>query len=237
MRICLINIEGNVATLKSTILSRVHRSAPKEMYVKIIPEPVPLWLQTGLFQNFRKQPHIYAACFQAFAATTLFTELFQAIKQSQMLSKQPKPVVLVQERSLHTSQSIFTRRLAEQGFLTKQEEKTLQEINDIYQKTINRDAADNDISICRKNILIRAPIKEIKRRIQERAREGEENIDEEELKQLAEDLESWRESFGGADWKEIRTEDVVGTAVFWIHEMAKNPEGTPHIILSQEDRP
>lgn len=113
----LITVEANIAAGKTTLMSVI-----RENYgdiCDVIEEPVELWRDNGIFQEYLKDPNKYAAIFQLYVLMTRMKIIHDIIRNP----KHKK--ILVVERSFVFDVKCFVRANFQFGHINEQEYKTL----------------------------------------------------------------------------------------------------------------
>lgn len=165
----IVSLEGNIGAGKSTLLESLKQKYASRHDVLFVEEPVGIWesvQQDGLnmLQLFYKNTNRYAFTFQVLAFTTRLKLLKDAIKKAQQSEIPIKTIIM--ERSLEADRHIFAKMLNR----NQQMEPCEYEIYVKMSDDILQDYSVDGI------IWINTPPEECSKRIQNRAREGEESI-------------------------------------------------------------
>jgi deoxynucleoside kinase len=108
-----ISCEGNIASGKSTFLTRLQNSIlRKGLNIKIYNEPLEIWTNfngVNVLEKMYKEPKRYSYLFQNLALTTKIDQLYPAIKMGQNF---------ISERSVMSQHCLFVPCLSENGAIT-----------------------------------------------------------------------------------------------------------------------
>jgi deoxynucleoside kinase len=107
-----IQIEGNIAAGKSTLIENLKE---KKSSVLTLPEPIEKWKNTNgknLLDVMYKEPKKYTCEFQLMTQDTLYESINSEIEDNE---------ILIIERSMYSSQFIFTVKAFNDGNLTYKE--------------------------------------------------------------------------------------------------------------------
>jgi deoxynucleoside kinase len=111
-----ISLEGNIASGKSTFLSRLNeRILAKGLNIKMYMEPIEIWTNfngVNVLEKMYKEPKQYSYLFQTMALTTKIDQLYPAIKMGQNF---------IAERSIMSQRNLFIPSLFENGAITELE--------------------------------------------------------------------------------------------------------------------
>jgi deoxyadenosine/deoxycytidine kinase len=111
-----ISLEGNIASGKSTFLSRLNeRILAKGLNIKMYMEPIAIWTNfngVNVLEKMYKEPKQYSYLFQTMASTTKIDQLYPAIKMGQNF---------IAERSIMSQRNLFIPSLFENGAITELE--------------------------------------------------------------------------------------------------------------------
>ena len=180
----IVSLEGNIGAGKSTLLESLKQKYAARKDVLFVEEPVGIWesvRQDGLnmLQLFYKNTKRYAFTFQILAFTTRLKLLKEAIRKARDSEIPVKTIIM--ERSLEADRHIFAKLLNR----NKQMEPCEYEI---YVKMSDDILLDYNIDGI---IWINTSPEECSRRIQSRAREGEEAIPLDYLQSCHENHVEW----------------------------------------------
>jgi Deoxynucleoside kinases len=109
----IINIEGNIGSGKSTLISKLKECLPADIYI-FVPEPVNIWTSItdtngeNILQKFYKDQEHYAFPFQMMAYISRLHIIRQTIKNN------PNKILIV-ERSCFTDRYVFAKMLYDTG--------------------------------------------------------------------------------------------------------------------------
>lgn len=175
----IYSIEGNIGAGKTTLLSHIENMIQNQII--IMREPVDMWTSIvdangmNLLQNFYKDPKKYAFSFQIFAFSTRLSLLKKTVKNH------PECEIIICERSLYADGNIFAKMLHDDGMM---DETQYQIYAQIYDDAIH----DYPLSGV---IYLTIPPSVCAKRIVQRNRVGEENIEMNTLEKLHAYHEKW----------------------------------------------
>lgn len=165
----ILSIEGNIGSGKSTFLNLL-----KEKYknnIKFVDEPVTDWLKVNtkdnknLIENFYENKKRYGYLFQNFAYITRIRRLYDAIFNCE-------EQIIITERSVESDRYLFAELLEEDGAINKMEKQCY----DYWYNFLNL-KIDHFI-------YINTSVENCMKRIEERARSGEELISKDYINKL-----------------------------------------------------
>jgi thymidylate kinase len=196
-RTVVISLEGNIGAGKSTLLTRLQQAA--EIYshrsIEFVQEPVSRWSgllgkptlepmntqsatsSDNLLSCFYADPQKYAFPFQIMAYATQIDELNHAIRK--------KPAIVLTERSLESNREIFTKMFYDDGKIDPVHYQIYCENANTCRRLCNHPTSTDAV------IYLRTQPEVCIQRIQERGREGEEQITLDYLKTCDNYHESW----------------------------------------------
>jgi deoxyadenosine/deoxycytidine kinase len=165
----IISIEGNIGTGKSTIIENLKRHMEKDSDSGIVflKEPVDIWesirdSESGetILQKFYADPQKYAFSFQVMAYASRLSMI------RAQLNAEPRPQVVICERSLEADYNIFAKMLHDEGSIDDVNYQVYKLFYEEFSYNYALDAViylDSDAEVCH-------------RRISKRARDGESGI-------------------------------------------------------------
>ena len=165
----VIQVEGNIAAGKTTFINFVKKyientaNQLSKKKIVFIDEPLSQWMEQSLFQKYYTDPEKYAETFQTFAFLTI-------LRKSMLYTVDPSTDIVITERSLFSSLSVFTKHLLNRNLVSKTYYDMLQNSYYLWEDIILQpdiiiyfQIDNNDISI-------------LQERIRNRQRETENNI-------------------------------------------------------------
>ena len=175
----IISIEGNIGSGKSTLLKTLKKYCDgllddRETNYYFIAEPVDVWNtitdenNEGILEKFYNEPTRYAFSFQMMAYITRFNRIYNSFKfvSNEAKLNPNKNYIIFTERCLYTDKYVFAKML--------HNDKSMETIEfNIYNHWF--DTFANWIPI-HKILYVKAIPEKCKERVQERNRNGEENI-------------------------------------------------------------
>jgi len=167
----LISIDGNIGSGKSTLLTNLKEYYKDNKKIIFLKEPVDEWNQIKdkygetILTKFYKNQKKYAFSFQMMAYISRYKILKQAIDNNQNC-------ILITERSIYTDKYVFAKMLSES--------EDIEDVN--YQIYTTWFDTLSDECVIDKLVYVQAEPELCKQRIIKRAREGEEVIQIEYLK-------------------------------------------------------
>jgi deoxyguanosine kinase len=168
----IISIEGNIGSGKTTLLKSLKDNLKDNNDIIFLREPVDEWLNIkdsdgiSILEKFYKNQERYSFPFQMMAYITRLSILRDAVKIN------PNATIIT-ERSLYTDRQVFAKMLFDQG--------KIEDVNyQIYLKWFDEFTKDFQIF---KNVYVKADPEICHQRISKRARQGEEVIPLEYLKE------------------------------------------------------
>jgi deoxyadenosine/deoxycytidine kinase len=170
-----ILVDGNIGAGKSTYL-QIMKDYPHEN-VEIVPEPLSIWRDSGLFDLYYKDPAKWAFPFQLITYLSRLGAAARPLPQGTNVS--------IVERSVIADNKCFAQSNYESGNMTDMEWHAY---GVLYGITIDK---LKDILSYDKVIYLRATPEACMRRIKSRARDAEVGIDINYLRQLHSKYESW----------------------------------------------
>jgi len=172
----MIAVEGNIASGKSTFLSLLSAVPGVATY----PEPVERWRAVGgqdLFQAMMDEPLRWMHTFQLYSSLTRLETAYAAAT--------PGAMAAVVERSLYSERYCFVQSMAEGGLLSPGEFAILD--NTFNMLTGRADPALHIDLI----VYIESEPEVLMRRVQGRAREGEQGLTREYLQEVHDRHQAW----------------------------------------------
>jgi len=159
----IISVEGVISTGKSTLISQCLVPILTEMgyKVKVIPEPVDKWVESGLLQKFYDDPHRWGYSFQTSVFHDRITEVIK------VYNEEPKADIYIMERSC-ASDKIFMKVLKQDGIVSDLEYALYQNWADLWTQLM---PALPDLVV-----FLRTEVGICMNRLKRRNREGEEGV-------------------------------------------------------------
>jgi len=180
----IISIEGNIGAMKSTLLERIQKRAIQEnnKTIHIIPESLDIWdkIKDGdksIFQLFYENKNKYGFAFQIL---TFLTITYNMMGELQKLAK--KDTILI-ERSPISNIIIFGQMLYDDKIIGEAEWSILKYMANGLMMPVD------------KIVYLRSTPAECLLRIEQRDREGEQDISLEYLQKIHDKHEKWLEDF------------------------------------------
>ena len=160
----IVSIEGNIGSGKTTILKCLKEHFKNNTQFVFVDEPVKEWIKIkyndcNILEKFYQDPNKYSFSFQMMAYITRLSMLKKAVKEN------PNAVIIT-ERCLYTDKFVFAQMLYDQGSINEYEFQ-------IYNKWFDEFISDLPKH---KFIFISSDPNKSKERINQRQRQGEENI-------------------------------------------------------------
>jgi deoxyadenosine/deoxycytidine kinase len=161
----IVNIEGNIGSGKTTLLNKLKKEN-SNLNFYFIDEPIDEWLNykiddKNILQCFYDNPKKYSFEFQKIILKTTFENTFKILKNTK------NDLIIITERSIHSSINIFSEYLFDIDYLTINEFEELKQIYKGYYKNLPK---TNII------IFVDEPTNVCYKRIQERNRDEESKI-------------------------------------------------------------
>ena len=175
----IVSVEGNIGSGKSSFLNRLKSHYEMDRRIVFMDEPIEEWNtirdkeNNTILQCFYKEPKQYAFSFQILTMTTRLIQL------KKYMEKYPEHFI-ISERSI-LSDSLFAEMMYKEGNITRMEYQIYRKQYDYFLSMIPT------IDV----VYLRCDPIECKKRIQVRARKGEEKISLHYLRQLHEIHERW----------------------------------------------
>lgn len=200
----IISIEGVIGVGKSHVIDYIKSNLEciDGYPVVYLPEPVNVWMSvtdkygTSILQKFYDDQSRHAFTFQMLAMVSIAKQLREAIDAN-------PGAVIIMERSVHSSKSVFVKSLHETGMITDMEkiiyDMTYDEINGTLQR----------IPFTKNGIVyLKTPINTCMNRVKSRKRVGEECI---EINYLEKCQEYHNEFFKGSSFPKrlCQSNDIV----------------------------
>lgn len=110
-------VEGVIGAGKSTLLKEIEKLHPTRSHIHVIYEPVDVWEQLGILQEFYGNPSRWSYAFQ----TTVFVSRIQRICEE--IQAHPEADVFLIERSPMADRYLFAELLRQDGCITNMEWK------------------------------------------------------------------------------------------------------------------
>ena len=164
------SIEGNIGAGKSTLGKALHMKYPNTY--NLIPEPVKVWMDTGMLQSYYSDKKRWAYTFQNFALVTRLIS-WRENKKLGMIN--------INDRSVFGDKEVFAKMLMDDGMMEPLEMAVYQE----YHKLIT----DEDRPTL--FIYLRTPVDTCVDRIHQRSRTSEDGIPREYLQKVHDLHEDW----------------------------------------------
>lgn len=214
MNSILISIEGNIGAGKTTLLHKLREAEPSWV---IVEEPVEKWLlykddatEKSLLELYYTDKRRWAYTFQTIV---LLTRVQQIVK---LLKEQPKPVIMILERSMESDRALFASMMREEGDMNSIEWKLYEEwytqLLCLVSPVTHFLWLDVDVETCA-------------RQIQTRGRLGEESIDLAYLQKLDTSHREWLGAMPESHCIRLETNavDSVRTALYsrWLSNWTK----------------
>lgn len=169
----IITVEGNIGAGKSTILEMIRQRLTHCHCVQIIPEPAEEWMQRQYLQKMYNKS-IDACTFQIAVLTSLTTRLMT------MLQSNPKPLVIITERSPFSNLNIFAK--------WKLDRDQLDIYEYVWTDVISMLSATN---VTVRHVVLHGDADTLIERIRSRNRECEQCLDVENIKALETRHQLW----------------------------------------------
>lgn len=189
----LIVLEGNIGAGKSTLLDVIGEKLASRVghdRVVVLQEPVVEWCKNGLLKRFYEDRAGTGLQLQL----TIYLTMLEHERSAVDLSKQGKVVVM--ERSLFSAQRVFGEIFKRDPSVSKKDKDLLEMLCDRFPPSAT---ADQLGCMAYVRLYLHTPVAECLRRIQQRGRDGEENITEEYLQDVEKILETLITRGGGHD--------------------------------------
>jgi deoxyadenosine/deoxycytidine kinase len=164
------SIEGNIGAGKSTLGHALKAKYPK--VYNLIPEPVQVWMDTGMLQSYYNDKKRWAYTFQNFA---LVTRLISWRKNKKL------GMINLNDRSVFGDKEVFAKMLMHDGFMEPLEMAVYQEYHNLI--------TEEDVPTL--FIYLRTPVQTCAERIHERNRKAEDAIPLEYLQKVHDLHEQW----------------------------------------------
>lgn len=180
----IMSIEGNIGAGKTTILNELQNKYKDNKEIVFIREPVDLWEDftdsngVHILKKFYEDPKKYAFAFQIMAFTTRAKLLRQSILAN------PSATVFFCERSLDSDKEIFAKMLYDDGMMDDIMFK-------IYNSSFQEYLKECDQVQVNHIFYLEVSPEECAKRIKQRARDGEDNIDPTYLKRCHDYHDKW----------------------------------------------
>lgn len=179
----IINIEGNIGTGKSTILSELRKNIKIDHPTDVIflTEPVDKWdtikdsQDISILKHFYQDSNKYAFPFQIMACCTRISNLKNAINNN------PNCKIIICERSIEADANIFAQMLYDDNVMNEMEHKIYSLFYNEHKELYKPDGyvyLDTNADTCL-------------RRIKKRSRDGESNISLEYLQKCQQYHDRW----------------------------------------------
>jgi len=170
----VIVIDAEIGAGKSTLLDVLHRLDKEELdgirQIYIIPEPVELWKESGALDNFYSDVAGNAYKFQTYTYVTRVKkclEFWEKIKHERLGDKNERDLFIL-ERSIYSDKDIFVRMLYQDGIFSDLDYHMYLEWWDMWKKIMPFEPSAF--------VYLRTPLDECLKRIQERGRGREVNV-------------------------------------------------------------
>ncbi len=164
------SIEGNIGAGKSTLTNALKQRYPK--IYNTIPEPVQVWMDTGMLQSYYADKRRWAYTFQNFALVTRLISW----RENKKLDK-----INLNDRSIFGDKEVFAKMLMDDGLMEPLEMAVYNE----YHKLITPDDVPSLF------VYLKTPVDTCLERIHKRARSSEEAIPREYLQKVHDLHEDW----------------------------------------------
>jgi len=181
----IISIEANIGAGKSTVLQKLQNILDPTT-TKCILEPIHYWdtfydqqTNRSLLELYYNNPTKYALPLQTMIYSSLSAILQEAVQEMDFLPYNNQNKMIITERSLQTSCSIFTKMLYNSNIMTQVEYQ-------VYTNCIANNPAKLDVCI-----YLRSEPEVCYERIRDRNRDGEHKITLEYLRTCHEAHETW----------------------------------------------
>jgi len=177
----IFSIEGNIGAGKTTVIDNLQKYLEDDKDIIFLREPVDIWQSIhdesgeSILSKFYGDPEKYAFSFQVMAFVTRLSLLRKTLKEN------PKCKVIICERSLEADRNIFAKMLFD--------DKLIENINyNIYLKFYQE--YRNDF-VLHRTIYIDADAEICHKRVSQRARDGEEGVSLDYLKNCQKYHNEW----------------------------------------------
>ncbi len=167
------SIDANIGAGKTTLANALQEAFPN--LFNVIPEPLQVWLDTGMLQSYYQDKKRWAYTFQNFALVTRLLSL----REHKKLDR-----INLNDRSIFGDKEVFAKMLMHDGLMEPLEMAVYKE----YHKLITPEDTPSLF------IYIRTPVDVCYQRIQQRGRESELGIGMEYLQKVHDLHESWMAS-------------------------------------------
>jgi deoxyadenosine/deoxycytidine kinase len=177
----IISIEGNIGSGKSTFFNCLKRYLGNNTNWIFLEEPVHVWESIrndenkSILKSFYENPEKYSFAFQVMAYTSRLHKL------KEIITKNPNCTGIICERSLEADKNIFAKMLFNDGLM----DTMMYKIYDTYFSNYEKNFDLNGI------IFIDVDPEKCFKRIEKRARNGENKIDLDYLKKCNNYHKNW----------------------------------------------
>jgi len=177
----IISLEGNIGAGKSTLLSALEKKYSGSKEIRFLKEPVDEWASikdaegATILSKFYAEPKTYAFSFQIMAYATRLRALQQLVEAN------PDCKIIICERSLDADKHIFAKMLHDDGTIESVMYQIYDKYFELYESAFQLNAVvyvNTDPEICFQ-------------RVSKRAREGENAIPLDYLKNCHSYHEKW----------------------------------------------
>jgi deoxyadenosine/deoxycytidine kinase len=172
----IVSIEGNIGSGKSTLLANLRKHYKDELYIVFLQEPVDEWEKIKdengitILEKFYANQEKYSFPFQMMAYVSRLKVLRDTLKNIRQVDN--KKTIIITERSLYTDKMVFAKMLYDTNKIEK--------VN--YQIYLNWFDAFSEEFPVHKIVYVKTEPEKCHSRIVKRAREGENLIPLEYLK-------------------------------------------------------
>ncbi len=164
------SIDANIGAGKTTLAKALQEAFPN--LFNIIPEPVEIWMETGMLQSYYSNKKRWAYTFQNFALVTRLLSL----RQNRRLDR-----ININDRSIFGDKEVFAKMLMDDGMMEPLEMAVYKE----YHKLIQPEDVPSLF------LYIRTPVEVCLERIHKRARNSEQLISVDYLTRIHDLHEEW----------------------------------------------
>lgn len=195
----IISIEGGIGAGKTTIIEHLEKLYENDPSVKFLREPVSIWESIqdssgeNILQKFYKDSAKYAFTFQVMAFVTRLSMVRSIVKDY------PACKMIICERSLDADRNIFAKMLFDDGLIDDIHYKIYLKFYEEYKDDFKLDGI----------VYINADAEVCDKRIQKRARGGEEGVPLEYLKNCQKYHDDWLDALPEGMVLNIKTNEDV----------------------------